>query len=200
MRVCLSIKSPWSKQEREGERGRDEERRKREIETKKKESGGHPSWWKCVYVCAFHILSIQTLIFAILMMFNSIQVIASLSRRRQYLRGEKREMWISSSNKSRDIILELLTNWCVLLVVIVCSSLLFFSFFTSYFFFQFMRHLMCACVCVPYVNLLCIRVCLIYYQHCHAGCWCLPQLVFVVRSFASTSITLHCEVLGVCQE
>jgi hypothetical protein len=87
-------------------------------------------------------------------------------------------------------------DWCALLVIIY-SLLLFFLYILL---FQFMRHLMCACVCVPYVNLLCIRVCCIYHQHCHVGCWCLPQLVFVVRSFASTSITLHCEVLGVCQE
>jgi hypothetical protein len=66
-----------------------------------------------------------------------------------------------------------------------------------------MRHLVCACICVPYVNLLYTHVCLIYHQHWHPGCWYLLQLVFVVvdvRSFASTSITLHCEVLGVCQE
>lgn len=92
-----------------------------------------------------------------------------------------------------------MTDRCVLLVI-VCSPLLFFLYILL---FQFMRHLMCACVCVPYVNLLYIRVCLIYHQHCHVGCWCLPQLVFVVvvvRSFALASITLHCEVLGVCQE
>jgi len=102
----------------------------------------------------------------------------------------------SWSNKSRDIILELLVDWCALLVIIY-SLLLFFLYILL---FQFMRHLMCACVCVPYVNLLYIRVCCIYHQHCHVDCWCLPQLVFVVRLFASASITLHCEVLGVCQE
>jgi len=58
----------------------------------------------------------------------------------------------------------------------------------------------CAWVCMPYVNLLYICACLIYHQHCHSGCCCLLQLVFVVRSFASASITLNCEVLGVCQE
>lgn len=198
MRVCLSIKFPWPKQKRKEEKGkRESEQKKKKERQKKKSSAGHPSWWKCVCVCVcipYSFCSSDTRICDT----NDVQlwtsVIASLSHRRQ----------CSTKISSRDRILELLTDWCVWLVAIVCSA----------FRFQFMRHLMCACVCMPYVNLLDIRVCLIYHQHHHhhhhhrVGCWCLPQLVFVVvvvvrslvRSFASMSITLQCEVLRVCQE
>lgn len=122
--MCVFVNQiPLAKAKAKGREGKRESEKKKEKSRQKKKSSsaGHPSWWKCM--CAFLILSVpQTLVFAILMMFNFVQMIASLSHRRQY------SMWISSSNRSRDIILELLTDWCVLLVVIVCNAFRFLLF------------------------------------------------------------------------
>jgi hypothetical protein len=93
-----------------------------------------------VCVCAFRILSIQTLAFTIVMMLNYIC-------RRDFIIVTSLVIFINAdfissslSYKSRGI-LELLTNWCVL-VVIVCRPLL--SFFTSYFFFN-LCDIWCVC-------------------------------------------------------
>ena len=174
---------------KESERESNKEGEKR-IETEKIEKCGSSILMK-MRVCVHSVFFLFTDIH--ICDTNDVQLCASdciIVTSSAILRGEGRDnMWISSSNKSRDIILELLTDWCVLIVVIVCNAFRFSFFFSlhlslSLFFFQFMRHLMCACVCMPYVNLLDIRVCLIYHQHHHhhhhVGCWCLPQLVFVV--------------------
>jgi len=103
--------------------------------------------------------------------------------------------WSSSLTKSWDLILEPLMNRCILLVL-VCGSL----FFLYILLFFNLCDIWCVCMSMyalckftlymrlPYLPpTLSFRLLLLA-----AACFC--------RSFASASITLNCEVLGVCQE
>ena len=133
--------------ERERAREREEEGRKREIETKKKEKWGSSILMKvCICMCIPYSFCSDVHICDT----NDVQLNTSdciIVTSSAIFKRDKKEMWISSSNKSRDIILELLTNWCVLLVVIVCSSLLFFFLYILLFFSIYATFDVCMCMC-----------------------------------------------------